>query len=61
MQANVGKLDRAVRIVLGAALIAWGLYAQNWWGLLGVPLLISGLVGVCPLYKLVGISTCRAR
>lgn len=61
MQANVGKLDRAVRIVVGAVLIAWGLYAQNWWGLLGVPLLISGFVGVCPLYKLVGINTCRTQ
>jgi hypothetical protein len=61
MQANVGSLDRAVRVLLGVALIAWGLYAHNWWGLLGVPLLLSGLTGYCFLYKLFGFTTCKAR
>ena len=32
MQPNVGGIDRVLRIVLGAAIIAWGVYAQNWLG-----------------------------
>ena len=58
MQPNVGGIDRVLRIVLGAAIIAWGVYAQNWLGLIGVPRLLSGLVGQCFLYKLIGVSTC---
>ncbi len=61
MKTNVGGIDRTIRIALGIALIGWGIYAQNWWGLLGIPLLISGLTGVCFLYRLVGINTCRVR
>jgi hypothetical protein len=61
MQPNVGGIDRVLRIVLGAAIIAWGAYAQNWLGLIGVPLLLSGLVGQCFLYKLIGVSACKVK
>jgi hypothetical protein len=61
MQPNVGSVDRVVRIILGAAIIGWGFYAQSWWGLIGVPLLLSGLIGQCFLYKLLGVSTCRVK
>ena len=60
MQPNVGGIDRVLRIVLGAAIIGWGVYAQNWLGLIGV-LLLSGLVGQCFLYKLIGVSTCKVK
>ncbi len=61
MQINVGGVDRLLRIIVGVALIGWGVYAHNWWGAIGVIPLISGLVGVCPAYKLLGISTCRVK
>ena len=61
MQPNVGGIDRVLRIVLGAAIIGWGVYAQNWLGLIGVPLLLSGLVRQCFLYKLIGVSTCKVK
>jgi hypothetical protein len=61
MQPNVGGIDRVLRIVLGAAIIGWGVYAQNWLGLIGVLLLLSGLVGQCFLYKLIGVSTCKVK
>jgi hypothetical protein len=61
MQPNVGGIDRVLRIVLGAAIIGWGVYAQNWLGLIGVPLLLSGLVGHCFLYRLFGVSTCKVK
>jgi len=61
MQPNVGGIDRVLRIVLGAAIIGWGIFAQSWLGLIGVLLLLSGLVGQCFLYKLIGVSTCKVK
>ncbi|MCS6923369.1 MAG: DUF2892 domain-containing protein [Fimbriimonadales bacterium] len=61
MQPNVGGIDRAVRIALGITVIGWGVYAQSWWGLVGIPLLLSGLTGQCFAYKLLGVSTCRVK
>lgn len=61
MQPNVGGIDRVLRLVLGAALIGWGVYAQSWWGLIGVPILLSGLIGQCFAYRLLGISTCKVK
>lgn len=59
MQRNVGGLDRTLRIVLGAALIAGGFFMESWWGLIGVIPLGTALVGWCPLYLPFGASTCR--
>lgn len=59
MKLNVGGIDRALRIILGIVLIA--LAATNtvgWWGWLGVIPLATGLFRFCPLYPLLGISTC---
>jgi hypothetical protein len=48
-----------VRIVLGAGLLALVfLGPQTPWGFVGVVPLVTGLVGFCPLYRLLGLSTC---
>jgi len=58
--ANEGLIDRLVRIMLGAVLLALAFVGpQTPWGLIGVVPLVTGLVGFCPLYRLVGINTCR--
>jgi len=55
---NVGKVDRIIRIVLGVLLVANVFYAlQNPIGWIGVILLITGIVGICPLYSLLNINT----
>ena len=64
MAANVGGVDRTLRIVVGIVLIA--LYfvlsgPARYVGLLGLVALFTGLVRVCPLYTLLGINTCAAR
>jgi len=59
MQINVGGLDRAVRIVIGLALI--GLTLTNTigvWGWIGIVPLATGLLKACPLYSIFGINTC---
>lgn len=58
---NEGTVDRSIRIVLGIALISLVFVGpQTYWGLVGVVPLTTGLIGWCPLYRLFGISTCRA-
>ena len=59
MKANVGGLDRVARVVVGLALIALATTGTvGVWGWIGVVPLLTGLVRWCPLYPLLGISTC---
>ncbi|HEY2368164.1 MAG TPA: DUF2892 domain-containing protein [Polyangiaceae bacterium] len=61
MKRNEGMVDRAVRVVLGVALLALVFVGpQTWLGLVGIVPLVTGLVGFCPLYRLVGLSTAHA-
>ena len=56
---NEGTIDRAVRIVLGLGLISLAFIGpQSPLGYLGLVPLATGLIGFCPLYKILGISTC---
>lgn len=59
MKANVGGIDRILRIVLGAALILWAAVLDGpVWAWIGVVPLATGLIKFCPLYPLLGMSTC---
>lgn len=59
MKSNVGGIDRGLRIALGVVLIALAATGTvGWWGWLGVVPLLTGLARFCPLYSLLGISTC---
>lgn len=61
MTANVGTIDRTLRIVAGLALIALAATGTvGWWGYLGIVPLATGLFRFCPAYPLLGINTCRA-
>lgn len=58
MKLNVGGIDRILRIVVGAALVGATVMGMlPVWGYIGVIPLVTGLVGFCPLYPLVGVST----
>lgn len=57
---NEGTFDRAVRVVIGIALIALVFVGpKSLWGLVGLVPLTTGLFGFCPAYRLLGISTCK--
>ena len=58
MKANVGGLDKWIRIVAGLALIAWPLTGGPVWAWIGVVPLVTGLFNFCPLYRLIGFNTC---
>lgn len=56
---NEGTIDRAVRIVLGLGLISLTFIGpQSPLGFIGLVPLATGLIGFCPLYKVLGFSTC---
>ena len=59
MEANVGTIDRAARIVIGLALIAGALSGViGLWGWIGVVPLATGVFRFCPAYRLFGLNTC---
>lgn len=63
MTANVGTVDRVLRIIVGLALIALALglvpgMAAVKWGWIGIVPLGTALLGYCPLYSILGVSTC---
>lgn len=58
MTANVGTVDRVLRALVGLALLALAVFGGHWWGWIGVIPLVTALVGFCPAYRLVGLSTC---
>lgn len=61
MAVNVGGIDRSLRIIVGIAVLALFFLLEGnarYWALLGFVPLLTGLFKVCPLYSILGISTC---
>ncbi|MDX1812715.1 MAG: DUF2892 domain-containing protein [Gammaproteobacteria bacterium] len=58
MIANVGGVDRVLRIVVGLALISLVFIGPKTpWGWIGVVLVATGFIKFCPLYPLLKINT----
>lgn len=59
MKQNIGNIERVVRIVVGAGILSLAFIGPATpWGYLGIVPILTGLVGWCPPYALLGISTC---
>lgn len=67
MKTNMGTLDRVIRILLSvgiALLYATGILSGTWAsiaGMIAVIFLLTSLIGFCPLYRLVGMTTCKRK
>ncbi len=62
VKTNVGGVDRIIRITLGIVLIALAATGTvGWWGWIGLLPLVTGAIGWCPPYALLGFNTCSAR
>lgn len=61
MTKNIGKTDRILRFVAGIILLVLALIdpSKNWWGFLGVILLLTAIVRVCPAYIPFKINTAK--
>ena len=61
MQANIGTVDRTIRLVVGVALLSLFFLLEGkarYFGLLGIVALLTAAFSFCPLYPLVGLNTC---
>jgi membrane-associated protease RseP (regulator of RpoE activity) len=62
MRPNEGSMDRALRIIVGLAILSQVFVGlQTPWAWIGVVPLVTGLVGVCPAYSLLGLNTCGVK
>jgi hypothetical protein len=67
MGKNMGSTDRIIRIVIGLVLVAYAIplgfpsTGWNWVGWIGIVPIVTALVGNCPAYSILGISTCGSR
>lgn len=62
MKVNEGALDRVLRVCLGIGLLALVFVGPKTpLGYIGIVPLLTGIVGMCPLYALLGINTCGTR
>ncbi len=64
MTTNIGRTDRIIRLILGVALIALALgyipgVTQQVWGWIGLIPLATAFFGTCPIYSVLGTSTCK--
>lgn len=62
MKINEGGLDRVLRVVVGLGVLSLAFVGPHTaWGYLGAIPLLTGIVGFCPLYAILGVNTCSVR
>lgn len=62
MKVNEGLVDRGLRVAAGLVLIGLSISGTiGMWGYVGLIPLVTGALGLCPIYSLLGINTCPVR
>ena len=57
MKKNMGQKDRTVRALLGAIMLIYGVVFQNLVGIVGLIPLATAIIGYCPLYEVLGVTS----
>jgi hypothetical protein len=60
MPKNIGDVDKIIRVIIGLALLSLLFLVEGnarWWGLIGIGPILTVVMGWCPGYSLIGIST----
>lgn len=58
MRTNIGKMERVIRVVIGMGLLSLAFVGpRSPWAYFGFVPLLTGVVGWCPPYALLGIGT----
>lgn len=59
MKSNMGSIDRGLRVIVGLVLVILALVGTiGWWGWLGIIPIVTGALGRCPVYSIIGVNTC---
>lgn len=62
MKSNMGSIDRGLRIIVGLVLVGLALAdVIGWWGWIGIVPIITGAIGNCPAYSILGVNTCSSK
>ena len=64
MNRNVGSIDRVVRVLIGLGLLAFAFFSGNqyaWIGYIGIVPILTAVFSSCPLYSVLGLSTCAVK
>lgn len=61
MVKNIGLIDIIIRLILAVVIAGIGIYLKSYLGLLAVVPLLTALSGWCPLYLILGLSTCSKK
>ncbi len=61
MKSNVGTADQFIRFMLTIAIAVMGIHYKSWWGLLAIVPFLTASVSFCPLYSIIGLSTCSKK
>lgn len=61
MKCNVGKTDKIIRLFIGLVAILLGFYFKSWWGAVGLIPTVTALMGFCPIYTIMGLSSCKTK
>ena len=57
MKKNVGKIDKIIRYIVGAAILLTGYYFSSWLGLIGIVIMLPAIFGSDPFYNLINMNT----
>ncbi len=60
MKTNEGMTDRVIRMFLGISVAMFFVFQNSAWALLGLIPFVTGIIGICPLYNLLGINTVKS-
>jgi Inner membrane protein YgaP-like, transmembrane domain len=60
MLSNMGKTDRLIRTAAAFVIVFGSIYFSGFWAILGVLILLTAVMGWCPIYALFHLSTTRA-
>ncbi len=62
MKTNEGTIDRALRVIAGLALLALAYTGTiGVWGYIGLIPLLTGIIGICPAYSILGLNSCTLK
>ena len=60
MKCNIGHTDRVLRVIVGVTLMGLAGYGiVGAWGWIGIIPLVTGVLGNCPAYSLLGMNTAK--